>query len=465
MWRWWSMALLLSVLPAHLYAEAPLYADEVARRARLYSPKILSALEKQNITTAKILEAEGAFDTSIEQSLYSRLNGFYDGQQADTRIVQPLRDFNAKISAGYRLSDGSFPVYEDQRITTDDGELLLGLQVSLLRNRAIDPKRLKLQDAELEQAIVDADVALLQVALQEQAVTYYWEWLAAGMVHHVYKDLLAIAEERQKNFVIRAEKGDIARIFVTENEQYILQRKTEVNNAERDVAIKANQLGFYARDGLGNPIIPTSDMMPTVFPPATHHIDMAAFKERLNLRPELVQFAVKEDQLALQERYGENLLLPQLDVKLEFSDDIAPGPPSREMSESIIKADVSIPFQRREAKGYIAQAKAQQRQLGYEVQLVRDSLNMKLHNALVALNAAEDYVAITKQEIELATTMQQAEKIRFDNGDSDFFLLNMRDENVAKARIKHIIAQQQYQQSLTQLYALNMDFSELCCGV
>ena len=187
----YAMCILLAASSAH--ATSPLYADEVARRARLYSPKILSNLEKQNITTAKILEAEGAFDTSIEQSLYSRLNGFYDGQQADTRIVQPLRDFNAKVSAGYRLSDGSFPIYEDRRVTTENGELLFALQVSLLRNRAIDPKRLKLQDAELEQAIVEADIALLNIALQEQAVSYYWEWLAAGMVHQGYKDLLAIA--------------------------------------------------------------------------------------------------------------------------------------------------------------------------------------------------------------------------------------------------------------------------------
>ena len=205
-------------------------------------------------------------------------------------------------------------------------------------------------------------------------------------------------------------------------------------------------------------------MMPDMFPPAIAVTDIAQLKERLLLRPELAQFEVKQSQVALQEQYGENLLLPQLDVKLEYNDDIGSGLPSREISETILKADVSIPFQRRQAKGYIAQAKAQARQLDYELQLVSDSLNMKLNNAVIALNTARDYVAITKQEIELAVTMQDAEKIRFENGHSDYFLLNMRDENLAKARIKHIIAQQQYQQALTQLYALNMDFSDLCCG-
>ncbi len=450
---------------ASLQAKELLHADEVARLARLYSPKLLSTLEKQNITAAKILEAEGAFDTSIEQDLYSRLHGFYDGQQADTRIVQPLREFNAKLSAGYRLSDGNFPIYEDKRITTENGEFLVGLQMSLLRNRTIDPSRFKLQSAQLQDAIVEADVALIEVALQEQAVEKYWEWLSAGLIYKVYQDLLDIAVERQENFKIQADTGDIARIFLTENQQYILQRQAELNNAALEFEVKANQLGFYARNPSGEPLTPEKEQLPPEFPPTNAALDVTTFKERLLLRPELAQFSIKNDELALQERYGENLLLPKLDVKLEHNNDIGSGPVSREQAETILKADVSIPLQRRTAKGYIAQAKAQQRQLQYEVQLVKDSLNLKLQNALKALNTAREYVSITEQEIELAQTMQNAEKIRFENGDSDYFLLNMRDENVAKARIKHIKAQQQYQQALTQLYALNMDFSGLCCGV
>lgn len=446
-------------------AQSVLHANEVARLARLYSPKLLSTLEKRNITTAKILEAEGAFDTSIEQDLYSRLHGFYEGQQADTRIVQPLREFNAELSAGYRISDGDFPIYEDQRITTDDGEFLIGLKLSLLRNRTIDPNRFKLQTAQLQEAIIEADVALLQIALQEQAVEKYWEWLSAGLIYDVYQDLLNIAVERQQNFKARAEAGDIARIFLTENQQYILQRQAELNNAALEFDVKANQLGFYARNALGQPLTPQKEQLPSTFPPTDAMIDMATFQQRLLLRPELAQFSVQSQEFELREQYGENLLLPKLDVSLEHNNDIGAGPSSRGEPETILKADVSIPLQRRTARGYIAQAKAQQRQLQYEVQLVTDSLTMKLQNALKTLNNAREYVNITRKEIELAQTMQNAEQIRFRNGDSDYFLLNVRDENVAKARIKHIKAQKQYQQALTQLYALNMDFSGLCCGV
>ena len=52
-----------------------------------------------------------------------------------------------------------------------------------------------------------------------------------------------------------------------------------------------------------------------------------------------------------------------------------------------------------------------------------------------------------KEEINLASILEKAEKKRFRQGASDFFVINIREENTADARIKKIDAYLKYQKA------------------
>jgi len=68
-----------------------------------------------------------------------------------------------------------------------------------------------------------------------------------------------------------------------------------------------------------------------------------------------------------------------------------------------------------------------------------------------------ELVALTGDEAEQAATMEQAERTRFEAGASDFFLVNLREERSADARIRHLDARLLYQLSVADLHAITID--------
>jgi len=447
--------------PAAVHAEEILMPEKVLQSSLQHFPKILESASKVEAAEGKVLHAEGAFDARIDQDLYARGSGYYDGRQTDARLVKPFPFMNSQLYGGYRVSDGSFPIYEDELITQDAGEFLFGAQMSLLRNRMIDERRLSLANQKLEREMAQWELLLTQLAVQHDALYHYWQWLAAGHVRDVYQNLLDIAEKRQRGFEERVKRGDVAAIYLTENKQYLLRRQVDLNEAERMFRIKANALSLYLRDGNGTPQTPVYANIPKEFPNVDYTIVKQKAVENLAQRPELRKIAQHITQFENEAMMGENMLMPKADLNLEYSQDRGDGSITRDPHEALIKLDISIPLQFRTGQGKMQEARARIKQLQQERRLLEDKLLVELENAFTNLQIAKQYVELTAQEIELARTMQEAERVRFDNGESDFFVVNMREQKTAEAEIKHIKAQEAYRIALTHLNALTMDFQAL----
>ena len=148
---------------------APLLAVELLQRSAAHVPQILAAGADRRARAGAIQEAQGAFDTTISADSYSRVSGFYDGQLATTKISQPLEDYSAEVYGSYRLSRGSFPVYEDINFTNLGGELKLGVALSLLRDRDIDQRRFQRNDARLALDVADYELQAVFLDVQRSA--------------------------------------------------------------------------------------------------------------------------------------------------------------------------------------------------------------------------------------------------------------------------------------------------------
>jgi outer membrane protein TolC len=463
MMRLFILVTVLFTLPAH--ANQALEPHDVLASSLKHFPDILKAAQELAASDARIRNAEGAFDASIEQSLSSRPNGFYSGKQADTRLVKPLPFMNTKLYGGYRVSDGSFPIYDDKLITNSGGEYLFGFQMSLLRDRMIDGRRLKLYNNQISRDSADIDMLLTKVAIQHDALYHYWHWVAAGHVKKVYASLLTIAEERQSGLKERVRRGDTAEIYLTENQQYLLKRQAQLNDAQRELIVRANQLSLYLRNQGGAPLVAKPEEVPPAFPQTLTPYDRDNLLTALEKRPELQRI---HQQIAIQNNevnIGENMQLPKADVSMEMSDDSGSGSLSRAPYETRVMLNVSIPLQQRLGEGRASEAKAKIRKLEYDKQFMLEKLMVELENALTELENSRKYVELTKQEITMAKTMQVAERKRFDNGESDFFVLNMREERMAEAEVKHIEANQKFQVALAHLYALTLDYRNLMIEV
>jgi hypothetical protein len=163
-----------------------LSAEDVLQSSAVHFPSILEALAERRGADAALLEAQGAFDLVFGADGSSRTAGFYDGSVIDGGMRQNFGPFGSSAYVGYRLSGGDFPIYEDANYTNDRGELKVGVLFSLLRDRDIDDRRFRRNDARLAIREANFDVLLTRIGVQQRALAAYWRWVTAGRQLDVY---------------------------------------------------------------------------------------------------------------------------------------------------------------------------------------------------------------------------------------------------------------------------------------
>lgn len=446
-----------------------LSAEEVLASSRVHAPQIQQRLARVDAARGAAVTAEGAFDTRVESDAYSRLSGFWDGQVVDTTVSQNFRPFGLTLFGGYRISDNRFPIYEDEFFTNRGGEIKAGFVLSLLRDRAFDQERAGLVDAAIGLTAAETRLLLARLEVQHGALIGYFRWVAAGLQLEIYRNLLKIAEERDTALRRRVREGDVAEVLITENLQNVLRRETLVVEAERQLATMAQALSIFYRDSAGTSVVPNASDLPSILPaisePSTADEDVVArdLIDRV-ARPEL---ELIDANLALAEnkfRLARNDLKPQLDLQYEVARDlgsVGPGGPSREETDNIVSFRFSLPLQRRDARGRMASARAEVKALEFERQLLEDQIAVEIRTLRVDLDAARELVGIAFREQEQAEAMQAFEKTRFENGISDFFVLNLREESAADARIRRVAAQLRYFMSRADYDAATVNLEAL----
>ena len=137
---------------ANVFAFDLLTEDIVVDSAINYYPKIYIAEEKVHASEAKLREARGEFDTSLNVKNRQFTSGYYDGNgYLESRITKPLPFMNAKIYGGYMRSyNGDYPEVVPYYSTRSDGRAMFGVEFSLLRGFLINEKNVIRDIAKLD---------------------------------------------------------------------------------------------------------------------------------------------------------------------------------------------------------------------------------------------------------------------------------------------------------------------------
>jgi len=448
-----------------------LSAEDVLRSSAEHFPSILESLAERRSADAALLEAEGAFDLVFGADGSTRTAGFYDGSVIDGGMRQNFGPLGSSVYAGYRLSDGSFPVYEDGNFTSDRGELKVGVLFSLLRDRDIDDRRFRRTDARLAIREASFDLLLTRIGVQQRALAAYWRWVTAGRQLDVYDELLQIALDREIALEEQVRSGALAEIFLVENRQNITRRQRLATGARRDFRSAAFALSFYYRDADGEPRLPGEDRLPP--PPPIGALESLAVGTGFNMtdsvmqRPELEILRTAIDRARNRISLAENSLRPRVDLGFELSHglgSVAEGGPSRDSTDAMVSLNFSVPLQQRAARGRLARERAEIEVLEQRQRLQQDRLAVEVQDIVLDLNTAEQLLTLAEQEVEQAETMRDAEQQRFESGASDFFLVNIREERAADARIQYVAADLERRIARINYDATTMDLERLGIG-
>lgn len=460
--------LLGSAPQAQEAGQQPLQPEEVLASSAVHFPGILEGLAQRRVAEGRVTEARGAFDLVFSADSFGRVNGFYDGTVVEGGARKPLRPLGASIYSKYTVSDGTFPIYEDQYFTNNGGDLKVGVLFSLLRDRNIDSRRFAETDSELALRQADLELLLTRVGVQQRALAAYWQWVATGQQLAVYRDLLEIAEKRERALKTEVRTGRRAEIFLTENRQNITRRQTLVTRAERDFRVAANRLALYYRDDQGQPRTPDASRLPAegvrepdadaVEIPSPNVDAIIAQRPELNILETAMRRAAREVELS------ENDLLPRLDLSFELAEpfgSIGEGGVSRDTRDAIVGFTFSVPLEQRGAKGRLSQAQSRLQALQQERRQLEDRIEVELRNILLELNVARRLMQLAALEVEQSETMRRAEQRRFEQGASDFFLVNVREETAADARVRYYDAYRATQLARAEFHAATVNLARL----
>lgn len=424
-------------------------------------PLLQAALEEAVRAEGELESARGGFDLELSARGETEQLGYYENRLVDLLVEQPTQVLGAKLFTGYSLGRGNFAPWRGFEETLSDGEFRVGVELPLLRDRSIDGRRAALRAAEAGLDVAAGTIGRQRLSFLKAAASAYWEWVAGGRQLTISEQLLALAEQRVAQVRDAVELGDLPAIENLDNQRAILERRSAVILAGQLLDQAAIELGLFVRDRAGNAAPPTLEALPGGFPrpeplqEATLSGDLEAALQR---RPELVGLLARRRQAEIAVQLADNRIAPSFDLKAEYSRDFGEGSITKEGDELKAGFLFTLPLQQRTAEGKAAAERAKIRQLDAEIRFQRDRIEADVRRAAAALRGAYERVGLVQQEVEVAEQLQEAELERFQLGDGNLFVVNLRELATASARLREVKALADYHKARAEYLAATAGF-------
>ncbi|MGI4853436.1 MAG: TolC family protein, partial [Janthinobacterium lividum] len=312
---------LLAAPFAALHADVLRQAD-VEQSVRKSYPPLLAALQEINQANADALAAKGKFDLRLKGHADSNSLGYYENRVVDVGVEQPLRWGGADIYGGWRIGQGTFPVYEGKYETRSGGEYKVGARLPLLQGRSVDGRRADLTKTAIGQQAAGLSVEQQRLSIMNSAIQRYWLWVAAGNRLAIARGVLQTAQSRQTLLDLGAEAGQLPAIDSVDNRRATLQRQGQVVEGTRALQAAALDLSLFYRDAAGNPIVPSEqDLPPEVTESQVSDPENieASVSLALEKRPDAQRVAAQRSSAEVDLKVARNLKLPDLDLTTSFT--------------------------------------------------------------------------------------------------------------------------------------------------
>ncbi len=440
--------------------------EDVLRSLYASYPLVRVALQQRTIAQGQLLENMGNFDLKLKGGGTSGPLGFYRTHRYGAGLEQALWG-GGEVFAGYRIGRGSFQPWYLERLTDDGGEFKAGLLIPLVRNRRIDQRRAAVFRAVLGREAVEPDILTQLIQYVRLASYAYWEWVAAGQTVRIEQQLLDIALQRRQGLQKRVEQGDLPQIELTDNERLIASRRASLIDAQRKFRQAAIKLSLFLRDASGLPVLPPPEALPSSFPEALPYDEQQLAQDidaALGARPEIQYLDLVRQQLEVDLDQARNLYLPEVSVGAVAAKDVGPQASpkgDKRPFELEVSLTVSVPLQRRKALGKIQATQGKLAQVRTKTQFMREKIAAEVRHAVAALRAAYQRIIQARQSVELNQKLEEAERKRFEAGDSNLLMVNLREQATADARKTLVAAQLEYFRAVADLRAAVSDIPSL----
>lgn len=449
--------ILLVSNPVSAQEKNPLTLEKVVNSAVQAFPTLMGSEQRIAAAQGEYLSAEGAFDTTLKSQNRWSVAGLYENLNNDVSLEQPTTLGGTTFFGGWRRGVGDYPVYDGKNLTASDGEVRVGVNIPLWRNRDIDRRRASLKQTELGQDIARHDFDQMLLDVQRQAAYRYWDWVLAGQRLKITEQLLTIAEQRDAAIRQRAAAGDIPKIEIVDNQRAIIERRERQVAAQRFLEQAAIQLSLYWRDARGEPQLPKKEQLPSSFPIYDTGKTLpyiAALERAKQERPELKRLTLQIEQIQTELELQNNQAAPGIDLSVSAAKDMGDNTNKKDKpnrNELYVGLNIDIPLQRRVATGRAQVANANLQRLTWDRTLIENRIEAEVKDVFSALTAIQKRLELSRQQQKAAQELEEGERTRFELGDTTLLFVNLRE--IANGDAKLLVAE-----ATTTLFKVYADY-------
>lgn len=428
---------------------SPLTLDEVLKSVDRHYPLLFAIVQERAIAAGQVLSAEGSYDLKVGGKYKRNDNGFYQYENIDTYVEQLTPFYGASFFAGWRRGRGYYPTYYGDRETYGGGELRGGVNLPLLRDGWIDPARAKLRTTRIEREAAEPVILKQRIEFIRGATVTYWGWLASGRKLGIASDLLQLAAQRDEQVAARIRAGAIPEIEQLDNQRLVADRTAKLIASERRYQAATIDLSLYYRDGEGQPLFPDTARLPEAFPsprPLSEARLETDVEFALQRNPEVRKLRLSREKADVELQLARNQIAPNLDLQLSVSQDVGNPIEKKDKDRADIEASVvfAAPLQARSARGRAQSLSAVISQLRAQEQYASEKVVNEVTDAYSAVQNAYLVVEQFRRSVELNRALEEAERRKFDLGQSNLFTVNLRELATADARALEVDAVAEY---------------------
>ncbi len=433
----------------------PLSLEEVLTRIDSSHPLLKGAGAEKTVARGKLLRALGAFEPSMVNDMelerfISTTNPATGSQTVgfNDTFMDMRHPSGIKGIAGVRKSIGSARI-PDLGFADNQGQVLLGAFIPLIRGLMVNPENAELQRSGLADPRADVQIAQTRQDLFLAGATQYWDWVAAWKLVDVQRRALAVAQDRAKQIEGRAKAGASAPLDLVEANQEVQRRRENLIAATREVEREQYKLSLFLWDK-DTPMVPEANRAPD-FPkevplPSAETVRDDKQKAK-QARPEVREVTIEAKLNNIDLELAKNNLLPSLDAE---------AAPARAPEKFVLGlgyrfgVEFKMPFLQRRAKGEVLEAQGKADRFVLMQKFREQQAVVDVDNALSGIERARERIAAASQSLQLARTLEQGERFRFSMGATSVLFVNLRERNAVDSENRWIRAIADYQKALAQ---------------
>lgn len=386
----------------------------------------------------QMTSARGGFDPVLYGSAGAKAfesTSYFDMREGGVKL--PTRLGGLELKAAYQINEGAR--VNPENYTPSDGLVIAGVALPVGKGLFTDQERTRLRQAGNDRKSAPFERNLLLMNLVLEAQKTYWEWVFTEQALKIFSEAVALSDFRFRSVKQGYETGDLAAVDTLEAFIQLQLRQTQLREA---------QIEFYNSSyGLNNFLWKdkTQNQEPdtTLRPAFSWEESLTWAAETLNpveTHPAVVAYQYKIQNLDLERKLKIESIKPELNLHYNFLS--SPNDPFNDRFDPMLVDNykygvtAKFPLFMRQGIGDVGLANVKLQGAGFDLTQKQRELQNKQRSSLLNVSLIKEQLVLLEENALNYRRLLEAERQKFDNGESSLFIVNSRESKLIEAELK-----------------------------